>query len=895
MSGKKNNPLITFKKKIIINCLILLLGNFIYCQSNISGVVTDSTGNAIAYANVILKPVNSDVINKYTTTDEEGEYSIHTNQIGNHELFFSAISHTSLSFEINLEANKNYFQNAKLKDEVLELDEIIIKKEREITIKKDTITFNAKAFLQGNEEVVEDLLKKIPGLNVSNDGTIKVGNQEVEKIMIDNDDFFEKGYKILTKNMPVNSIDKIELYQHYSNNKHLKGVENSDKVAINLKLKDDAKRQWFGNMQMGYGLVSENRYDLKSNLMNFGKNNKYYLLTNFNNIGFDATGDIEHLIRPARTDEISSIGDDQIAITAIELNNEKPNLNPNRINFNNTEMVSVNSIFKLSDKTKLKTLGFLNTDENSYFKNSLQSFQISNSTFENYENYIGKQEQITGFGKVDLTYDISKTKTFVFSSKYNYGSKKNRNELNFNSDFIDQKLANKNQLLDQKIVLTNKFKENSVLLFTLRYINEKTPQIYTTNKFIYQDIFNTSGNNIEQTSSNKMDFIGFETHLINRNQNENIFEIQIGNQFRKDNLLSIFKIKNDETIVSIPSNYKNTLNYVSNDLYLKLKYSIKFKKIRLDTETTFHQYINTLNDTLKQNPFFANPKIGISWEINQKNRISTSFSLNKTNTKVLNIYNNYINTGFRSFLKGTGSLNLLNASLATLNHTYGNWGDKFFANTYIIYSKNHEYISTNSIVSQNYSQSENIIIKDKNFLLFSSNIDKYFKPILTNIKLTIGGTKSNFQNIVNNSDLRTVINSSFNYGFELRSSFKDFLNFNIGSKWEYNEVNTIFKNSYNENNSFIDLYFILNKKINFQLETERYYNSNLDKKNNKYYFMDLELNYVPNKNKLSFSILANNLFNTKTFKNYLVDDVSISKTEYRLLPRYILLKIDFRF
>lgn len=101
------------------------------------------------------------------------------------------------------------------------------------------------------------------------------------------------------------------------------------------------------------------------------------------------------------------------------------------------------------------------------------------------------------------------------------------------------------------------------------------------------------------------------------------------------------------------------------------------------------------------------------------------FLFNKTNTKVLNIYNNYINTGFRSFLKGTGSLNMLNASLATLNHTYGNWGDKFFANTYIIYSKNHEYISTNSIVSQNYSQSENIIIKDKNFY--------YFHQILINI------------------------------------------------------------------------------------------------------------------------------------------------------------------
>ena len=115
-----------------------------------------------------------------------------------------------------------------------------------------------------------------------------------------------------------------------------------------------------------------------------------------------------------------------------------------------------------------------------------------------------------------------------------------------------------------------------------------------------------------------MDFIGFETHLINRNQNENIFEVQIGNQYRKDNLLSIFKIKNDETIVSVPSNYKNKLNYVSNDLYLKLKYSIKFKKVRFDTETTSHQYINTLNDTLKQSSFFVNPKLSITWEINIK-------------------------------------------------------------------------------------------------------------------------------------------------------------------------------------------------------------------------------------------------------------------------------------
>jgi hypothetical protein len=119
-------------------------------------------------------------------------------------------------------------------------------------IKKDTITFNAKAFAQGNEEVVEDLLKKIPGLTVEADGTIKIGDQEVEKVMIDGDDFFERGYKLLTKNMPAQPIDKIELLQNYSNNRLLKGIEQSERVALNLKLDENAKRIWFGNMTLGY-------------------------------------------------------------------------------------------------------------------------------------------------------------------------------------------------------------------------------------------------------------------------------------------------------------------------------------------------------------------------------------------------------------------------------------------------------------------------------------------------------------------------------------------------------------------------------------------------------------------------------------------------------------------
>jgi outer membrane receptor protein involved in Fe transport len=95
--------------------------------------------------------------------------------------------------------------------------------------------------------------------------------------------------------------------------------------------------------------------------------------------------------------------------------------------------------------------------------------------------------------------------------------------------------------------------------------------------------------------------------------------------------------------------------------------------------------------------------------------------------------------------------------------------------------------------------------------------------------------------------------------------------------------------------TFLDFSFVINDKLNFQLQSERYYFGNLDKGSNEYYFMDLEARYnIPSK-KLSFSLSGNNLFNTETFKNYNINDISISKAEYRLQPRYVLLKMDFRF
>ena len=185
-------------QKIILVFILLFKLNS-YSQNFIEGTTKDNKKEQIISASIILKDNTGNII-AYTYTDENGKYELNVEKTGTFILIANSMGFEQKSIDIRIE-NKNEKNTIDfvLTPKVTELKEVIINHDRPITIKKDTIIFNADSFKQGNEQVVEDLLKKIPGLNIDANGTIKVGNHEVEKVMIDGDDMFEKGYKILTK------------------------------------------------------------------------------------------------------------------------------------------------------------------------------------------------------------------------------------------------------------------------------------------------------------------------------------------------------------------------------------------------------------------------------------------------------------------------------------------------------------------------------------------------------------------------------------------------------------------------------------------------------------------------------------------------------------------------
>ena len=394
-------------------------------------------------------------------------------------------------------------------------------------------------------------------------------------------------------------------------------------------------------------------------------------------------------------------------------------------------------------------------------------------------------------------------------------------------------------------------------------------------------------------------FSGLEAHLLDRKKNGDLLEIQLGNSYRKDKLKTTFTLFEDLTILENPNGFENNTEYKTNNLYLKTKYRYKINHFSITGKLSFHQLFNHLKldaSSKKQTPFFINPSIGLDWKINSKNKISSSYSYNATNANILDVSNNYVLTGFRSFSKGTGSFNQLNTSTLLLNYQLGNWSDRFFANTFIFYAKNFDFFSSNTLINQNFTQSEIILIKDREFLSISSKFDYYFKKISSNLKLDIGFSKSNYKNVINNSNLREVTSNNYNYGLELRSGFKGIFNYHFGTKWTTNQIKTnIIENSFTNNVSFLDLSFIFNDRFNIEFQTERYFFGSLDQKNNIYNFLDFDARYVLKKNKLTLALTGKNLFNTKSFRNSSISDIGTSTTAYRLLERFVLLKMEYRF
>ncbi len=888
---------------LISSVLLFTFSTFsVYSQYEISGVVRTFDNAKLSNVNILCKAEDNSLV-AYSFSDKNGLFVLTPPELGKYNIEFSSLGYKSKVIEVNISTETKQVTNvnAMLEKVPLELNEVIVSANHPITIKKDTIVFDAKAFAKGDEEVIEDLLKNIPGISIDSEGIIKVGNKEVEKVMVEGDDFFEKKYSILTKNMPSQPIEKVELLQDYSNNRLLKGIENSDKIALNLKLKEDAKNIWFGNIDLGYGITSKNTYELNGILLNFTKKYKYYFSSNLNSIGRQSSGNINGAPITSDLFSASIIDGPSEFNNLINLSSLPLNFRKQRTNFNNEEIISANIIFNPSDALKIKSSVIFNGDENNFGSRRIDIVEINETNFTNVEEYDLKKNSRYGYAKVDLLYNISKFKDLEAYIKYDDGLVRDRSDLVFNDLPTKEGLRTDSRVLNPYLKYSIRIKDNDALIITGSYINNQSLQNYSVNQLYFAELINenTDLEGVQQINESNTHHLGFESNYLHKNKRGDLFELKLGNFLRENRLKTQLSLINENNETNELDDFRNDIIYNTNDLYLYSKYFLKFKDLAIISELSFHGLSNKLKKTNSltenQNAFFVNPQIGLDWSINKKNKLKVSYAYATTNAEILDVYDNFALTGYNTLARGTGTIDQLDSSKGIFSYQLGNYSDRFFANLFVLYVKNHDFYTSNSLVRQDFNQSEKILIQDRQLINITTNVDYFINELRSNLKINIGYNSSNYKNIVNSTNLREVRSNNYNFGLELRSGFSGVFNFHLGTNWTKNNITTTITNSFTNNLSFIDASFVINEKFNLGIQTERYFFGNILNGDDTYYFFDFDVKYNMIPNKLSFKLSGKNLFNVDQFQSTLINDIGTSITEYRLLPRYILFNMKFRF
>lgn len=281
--------------KCLLMLLMILFSPMAFAQQsgvNVTGsVVEQGSDTPIEQATVRLLNVKDSAMVRGVVSARNGSFTLKNVKKGSYLLHITFIGYDPLYQPLQITGKKNPVNVGKLElsDGAIELGEaVVIGKAPEVTVRNDTVVYNADSYKVTEGSVLEDLLKKMPGVEVDSEGKITVNGKEVKKVMVDGKEFFSDDPKVASKNLPAKMIDKLQVLDKKSDMAQMTGFDDGEEeTVINLTVKPGMKQGWFGNAYGGYG--SKDRYEGNAMVNRFVNNDQITFMggtNNTNNMGF---------------------------------------------------------------------------------------------------------------------------------------------------------------------------------------------------------------------------------------------------------------------------------------------------------------------------------------------------------------------------------------------------------------------------------------------------------------------------------------------------------------------------------------------------------------------------------------------------------------------------------
>ncbi len=259
---------------------------------NVTGRVLDSeTGESLMQCTVALMSQDTTKLVGGVVTSQDGSFTLKNVNKGSYVVKISYVGYHNFFHKVIVtdEASSHKVGTILLVPSSVELNSAVVTAQlKEVEVKDDTIMFNAAAFKVAEGSVLEELIRKLPGVVVEDDGTIKVNGKTVSKILVEGKEFFSNNKNMAMKNLPTEIIDKIKTYDKQSELSRITGIDDGDEeTVIDLTIKKGMKKGWFGNVDLSYG--SRERYSEKIMANRFQDDLQASFIGSLNNVN-DQTG-----------------------------------------------------------------------------------------------------------------------------------------------------------------------------------------------------------------------------------------------------------------------------------------------------------------------------------------------------------------------------------------------------------------------------------------------------------------------------------------------------------------------------------------------------------------------------------------------------------------------------
>jgi hypothetical protein len=277
------------KKTLSLLLVLLCVSSIVFAQKSdgtVKGKLVDTSAHqSLASATVsLLQKADSSLVT-FTLSNKDGAFEIKGLDNGNYRLMVSFQGYQTLKKEVDITTPLHNVDlgNLLMQKEYKALGEVVVSSEAPITIKDDTVQFRADAFKTKPNATVEDLLKKIPGMDVDKDGNVKAEGEQIQKVYVDGKEFFGNDPKLATKNLTADMVESVQVFDDMSDQaKFTKIDDGSKQKALNIKLKKDKKKGYFGKLLAGGG--TDSRYESNLTMNHFNGDKQLSVLANVNNI-----------------------------------------------------------------------------------------------------------------------------------------------------------------------------------------------------------------------------------------------------------------------------------------------------------------------------------------------------------------------------------------------------------------------------------------------------------------------------------------------------------------------------------------------------------------------------------------------------------------------------------